>query len=105
MDAQIHASLMVVQQIDHERQTVTPLMTEAAKLQDNWLTISRHCQTGDNKINMITSLDYAQLNQALIRDIALLLSQLNTLKARYIQEVEALENNRPKPLEDNPNQN
>jgi hypothetical protein len=77
---------------------------EASHQQDNWLSISRHCQNNGNTINMITSLDYAQLNQALIRDISILLKKLETLQSHYLKEVEALESSRPKPFQDNLNQ-
>lgn len=105
MNAQIQASTTLIDLIAAERSAIEPLGEKALLQQDQWLTISRHCQADGKTVNMISGLDYAQLNQALIRDINTLLIKLDTLQARYKQEVEALESSRPKPLQDNPNQN
>ncbi|EEX93780.1 hypothetical protein [Vibrio orientalis] len=99
MNAQIKASTVIIDLIDNERSAIEPLNEEASRQQDKWLTISRNCQTNGKMINMISGLDYAQLNQALIRDISILLRKLDTLQARYLKEVEALESSRPKPHE------
>lgn len=105
MNAQIKASTTIIDLIDNERSVLAPLNEEASRQQDKWLSISRHCHSNGNMVNMITSLDYAQLNQALIRDISILRRKLDTLQSRYLKEVEALESSRPKPLQDNLNQN
>ncbi|WP_394125987.1 hypothetical protein [Vibrio hepatarius] len=105
MNAQIQASTTLIDLIGKERSAIEPLNDKALLQQDKWLTISHHCQTKGKMINMITGLDYAQLNQALMRDISILLRKLDTLQTRYRKEIEALESSRPKPLQDNPNQN
>lgn len=97
LEAQIQASMAVVQRIEQEYQAIEPLTVLASKQHKSWLAISRNCQEKSNTINMITSLEYAQLNQALLKDVSVLMGQLNTLKVRYLKEIEVLERSHPKP--------
>lgn len=91
MNAQISASQAMVKRIEQERSDLKPLLEQVDDQQLRWGAISKHCQLIDNQSNVITSLNYSQLNKALRQQIEELLIKLATLQQRYQYEVEALE--------------
>lgn len=97
MQAQVEASLAVIEGITQERNQIQPLSQHALALHARWQAISQHCQRSGNQTNVITSWHYAQLNQALKEDIEALITKLDKIEQRYLQEIEALENAKPKP--------
>lgn len=100
MDAQLAASKTLLGHIQQESKAIEPLTSKVSDLQSKWIEISKHCASSEHKVNMITSLNYAQLSQALIVDIRTLLRQLAVIESGYIQEIEALVNTKPTPQED-----
>lgn len=99
MQEQLHASLTVIGLIEQERQNLAPLIQRIANQQQDWIEISQHCDNSASTINMVTGLNYSQLNQALIKDTTLLIKQLDILKRHYVRELDALEQSRPKPFD------
>ncbi|KJY82815.1 hypothetical protein TW81_11410 [Vibrio galatheae] len=99
MQTQIEASLTIIEQIQQEKQTIARLTTQAEAQSQLWRAISEHCRRIGEQSNVIISWNYAELNQALTADIEEMIQKLIIIESRYTKEIEALENAKPKPLQ------
>ncbi|MDC5870655.1 hypothetical protein OPW39_17790 [Vibrio europaeus] len=96
MQTQAQASGVVISRINEEKRLLDPLVNQASAMEKRWLSISKHCKKSGSQSNVISGWQYSQANQAMRKDIESLISKLTILEGRYRNEVEALENAKPK---------
>ncbi len=88
---QITASEALILRIQIERQSIIDLLIPTQELQQRWLRIHQNCVKREEMTNAHYSQRLSDSAQELYQQINSLLYKLNSLKTRYLQEINTLQ--------------